>query len=395
MELRLADRVRNLKGNAIREIFKLLENPEVVSFAGGNPAPDTLECGRVREFADRALSAPDGWKILQYGSTEGYLPLRKSMLKYVERCGIFGMELDNNLIVSGGQQAIDLTLKAFVNKGDTVLVEDPTYLAFLHIAKTYEANIVGVASEDDGFDLADLEEKMKKYRPKVLYAVPNFSNPTGKTLPAEKRKAIAALAEQYDVIVLEDDPYRELRYSGEPQPAIKSFDRSGHVLYATSFSKTIAPALRVGAVFGAPEVVRKLVIGKQAADVHTATLPQAIVNEYLKDGIIETHIAECVSLYREKRDAMVAAIREHFPEDFRYVVPEGGLFLFGTFTSGLSAKALFPAAVEKYKVAYVCGNDFFADGRGDNCVRLNFSMASVENIRAGIERLGNMFKNRG
>ena len=395
MELRLADRVKDLKGNAIREIFKLLENPEVISFAGGNPAPETLECGRVRAFADKVLSAPDSWKILQYGSTEGYLPLRKSMLKYVERCGIFGMQLENNLIVSGGQQAIDLTLKAFVNKGDTVLVEDPTYLAFLHIAKTYEANIVGVASEDDGFDLADLEDKMKKYRPKVLYAVPNFSNPTGKTLPAEKRRAIAALAEKYDVIVLEDDPYRELRYSGQPQPAIKSFDTSGHVLYATSFSKTIAPALRVGAVFGAPEVVRKLVIGKQAADVHTVTLSQAIVNEYLQDGILDAHIAECTELYRGKRDAMVRAVGAYFPDSFRYVVPEGGLFLFGTFTDGLSAKALFTTAVEKYQVAYVCGNDFFADGRGDNCVRLNFSMASLERIEDGIARLGKMFHNKG
>ena len=395
MELRFADRVKNLKGNAIREIFKLLENPEVISFAGGNPDPATLECERVKKFAAKALSAPDGWRLLQYGSTEGYLPLRKAMCKYVERCGIFGMQLENNLIVSGGQQAIDLTLKAFINKGDTVLVEDPTYLAVLHICKTYEANVAGVKSEDDGFDLFDLEAKMKALRPKVFYAVPNFSNPTGKTLSAAKRKAIAELAAKYDVIVLEDDPYRELRYSGEPQPAIKSFDKTGHVLYATSFSKTIAPALRVGAVFGAPEIIRKLVIGKQAVDVHTASLTQAVVLEYLQNGVLEKHIAECVPLYREKRDAMVEAIRECFPADFRFVVPEGGLFLFGTFESGLSAKALFSRAVEEYKVAYVCGNDFFADGRGDNCVRLNFSNATLENIRIGVERLAELFGKEG
>ena len=395
MELHLADRVKDLKGNAIREIFKLLENPEVISFAGGNPAPETLECDRVRAFADEILSEKDGWKVLQYGSTEGYLPLRKALLDYVTRVGIRDLTLDECLVVSGGQQAIDLMSKAFLNKGDVVLVEDPTYLAVLHILKTYEAKAVGVRSEDDGLDLADLEDKVRTCHPKFLYVVPNFSNPAGKTLSAAKRKAIAELAERYDFLVLEDDPYRELRYSGEPVPSIKSFDRSGHVVYATSFSKTIAPALRVGGAFGHADIIRKLVIGKQATDVHTATIPQAIVCKYLVTGAIWDHIRDIVPMYREKRDAMVRAVRQNFPEDFRFVVPEGGLFLFGEFTGGLSAKALFHTAVEQYKVAYVCGNDFYADGRGDNSVRLNFSNASLEQIETGIRRLGEMFRKRG
>ena len=395
MAYSFADRMQNLEGNAIREIFKLLENPEVISFAGGNPDPAALECGRVRQFADEILSAPDGWKVLQYGSTEGYLPLRQALLSYVERVGIRGLELDNCLVVSGGQQAIDLVCKALLNKGDVVLVEDPTYLAVLHILKPYEARAVGVRSEDDGLDLADLEEKVKLHRPKFLYVVPNFSNPSGKTYSLAKRQAIADLAARYDFVVVEDDPYRELRYSGEPLPSVKSFDAAGRVLYVTSFSKTVAPALRVGGAFGDAELVRKLIIGKQAADVHTSSLPQAVVWKYLQTGAIWEHLAEIVPLYREKRDAMVRAVDAYFPADFSYVVPAGGLFLFGTFTEGLSAKALFSTAVNKYRAAYVCGSDFYADGRGDNSVRLNFSNASVDNIEQGIRRLGEMFRKRG
>ena len=392
MEYRFSDRMQGISGNAIREIFKLLDNPEVVSFAGGMPATDCLPVAQFRQMCDRLLSSPDAPVLLQYGATEGYLPLRRRLAEFVGRCGIGGISEDNVLVVTWGQQGIDLTYKIFINPGDAVLVEDPTYLAALHIAKTYQARAIGVRSGEEGIELEDLEAKIKAEHPKIFYIVPNFSNPTGKTLSAEKRKAIAELCAAHGVMVLEDDPYRELRYSGEPLPAIKSFDRAGNCIYLFSFSKTISPAMRVGAVVAEPEVIRKLTVGKQATDVHTATLLQAVAYEFIKDDTLDQQIARSVPLYREKRDVMLEALDRCMPASFTHTRPEGGLFIWGEFdpASKISAKAKFREAVEN-KVAYVCGNDFFADGRGDNCVRLNFSNETAERIVLGCERLGKLF----
>jgi len=390
MDYNFSDRLKNLQGNAIREIFKLLANPEVISFAGGMPATDCIALDLIKKYTNEVLSE-SGFPVLQYGATEGYLPLRNKLISYIEKTGLRNIELSNILVTSGGQQGIDLTFKAFINKGDCILVEDPTYLAVLHIAKTYEAKVVGVKSDADGINLEDLEDKIKTHKPKIFYVVPNFSNPTGKTLSEQKRKDIVSLTIKYNVIVLEDDPYRDLRYTKKPVNSIKSFDKAGNVIYLTSFSKIISPGLRVGAAFANEEIIRKLTIGKQATDVHTSTLSQAIVEKFLYGDTLEKLIAANVPKYKQRLDAMISAIKKYMPPSFKFTVPDGGLFIWGEFADGLSAKAYFQKAVTEHKVAYVCGNDFFADGHGDNFVRLNFSNASVEKIDEGIKKLGTMF----
>ncbi len=394
MNYNYSDRIKNLGGNAIREIFKLLQDPEVISFAGGFPTKTTLPTQMIAEVTQKLMASDKAQDILQYGETEGYKPLRYTAIDYVKRYGITGIDIDNTLIISGGQQGIDLTFKAFVNKGDVVLVEDPTYLASLHILKTYEGVPVGVKSNDNGLDIADLEEKIIKYSPKVLYIVPTFSNPTGKTYSVENRKAIAELTAKYNLIVLEDDPYSELRFSGERVPSIKSFDKAGNVIYITSFSKTLAPGLRTGIAIGDKAVIRKLTIGKQATDVHTCLLSQAIIDYFLRNNSMDDRLEQLKKVYLEKKTAMLEAIKKYMPKEFKYTNPDGGLFIFGEFDkeTGIDTLKVFPELVKKYKVAYVSGDSFFAGGDKFNTLRLNYSNATLEQIEDGICKMGKFFK---
>lgn len=389
-----SDRVKNLKGNAIREIFALLKDPELISFAGGFPTLQTLPNKEIKEITDCLMNSEKALHILQYGSTEGYTPLRNTVASFVKRYGIENVTEDNVLIVSGGQQTIDLTNKCFVNKGDTVLCEAPTYLAFLHILKTYEGNAVGVKSEEDGISISDLEEKIVKCQPKLLYLVPTFSNPTGKTLSEKKRKAIAELTAKYNVMVLEDDPYSELRFSGERVKSLKSFDKAGNVIFTASFSKTIAPGLRCGYCIADKEVIRKLTIGKQATDVHTSSLSQAIINEYLKKGLFEPHVESIKKVYKEKKDAMAEAIKKYMPCDkIKFTDPEGGLFIWGEFSDNIDTDEIFKDVCLKTKVAYVAGSTFFPGENVKNTFRLNYSNATLQQIDEGIKKLGDYFKN--
>ena len=390
MEYQFSDRVKDLKGNAIREIFKVLQDPEMISFAGGLPATNLLPAEKIKEFADKVLTETPT-PLLQYGATEGYMPCRLAFLEYVKRCGIEGIGVDGTLMISGGQQGIDLMCKAFLNKGDRVLVQDPTYLAVLHILKTYEAQAIGVKNSEDGLDTADLEEKIKEYNPKLVYLVPNFGNPTGKTMKMETRQKAYEICQKYGVVIIEDDPYRELRFQGEPIPSIKSLDKDNSVVvYLSSISKIISPGLRVGVAIGNEEIIRKMTIGKQAVDVHTNTLAQAIVTEFIKTGEIENQIKRGIPVYKEKKEAFCNALKKYMPSSFKFADVDGGLFVFGEFTDGTSAKAKFKEAIEN-KVAYVCGNDFFADGHGDNTIRLNYSNATLTQIETGVKRLGQIF----
>ena len=391
MDYQFSDRIKNLKGNAIREIFKLLSTPGIVSFAGGFPAKETLPVDEIKEIADKVLTC-HGAEILQYGGTEGYRPLIESAGEYVRRDGVTATP-DQTLIVSGGQQGIDLTFKAFINKGDRVLVENPTYLAALHILKTYEGEAIGVDSDFDGINIVDLAKKIVLYSPKILYLVPNFSNPTGKTLSLEKREAIHAICKKHGVIILEDNPYGEIRFSGSPVPAIKSFDNDdGIVIYQTSFSKVIAPGLRTGVVVASPEIIRKLTIGKQASDVHTSSLSQAIIDMYLREGRIEPHLKEIVPIYKAKKDAMYDAITKFMPKGIRFTNPDGGLFIFAEFArKGVNTDEIFKDVVEKTNCAYVPGSSFFADGKTFNTFRLNYSNATTQQIEKGIKSLAEYF----
>lgn len=389
MDFTYSDRLKDLGGNAIREIFKLLEDPQVVSFAGGFPTIDSLPNKDIAEITSELLNSNKAGEILQYGGTEGWTPFRQTTCDYVKRFGINNAKIENTLIVSGGQQTIDLMCKAFLNKGDVVLVEDPTYLACLHIIKTYEGKAVGVKSNNDGLDIADLEAKIIKFKPKFLYVVPTFSNPTGNTYSVQNRIAIAELTAKYGLPVLEDDPYSRLRFSGEAVPCLKSFEKDNNILFTTSFSKIIAPGLRTAVAVGDAGLIRKLTIGKQAADVHTSSLSQAIINEYLKKGLLDPHIANIIPCYKTKKDAMLNTLDKFMPKEFSYTNPDGGLFIWREADKkcGFNAVKAFPELVKKYKVAYVSGHSFFADESGTNTLRLNYSNASVEQITNGIEKM--------
>lgn len=394
MDYTFSERMKNMNGTATREIFKLLGDPSIISFAGGNPAIECLPTERVKEITGDICAAPDFARVLQYGLTAGFPELRELLCKYVESAGIIGAKTENVLVISGGQQGIDLALKAFINPGDVILVEDPTYLAFLQLANSYEGVCVGVRANDDGLDLADLEDKIKKHRPKMLYCVPTFSNPTGKTYSAENRKAIAEMTAKYGVIVIEDDPYSKLRFKGEYVPSLKSWDKAGNVIFISSFSKIISPGNRTGVAVADSAVIRKMEIGKQGTDLHTPNLSQMITYEYLRRGYLAPDLEKAVKIFGEKKGAMSEAIRKYMPEEFECTDPDGGLFIWGRLPERIDAAKLLPEAVARKKVAYIQGSVFFADGGGTNYIRLNYSYANVAQIEEGIERLAELFKEK-
>lgn len=386
-----SDRMSKMNGAATREILKLLTRPEIISFAGGFPATQCLPQKEVQQIANELLSEGVATKVLQYGKTEGFPELIEQLIDYVKSVNIEGIGAENVQIISGGQQGIDLMSKVFLNPGDVVLVENPTYLTALQIFDSYQANIIGVDADHDGLIIEDLEAKIKKYNPKLLYCVPTFSNPTGKTYTVENRKKIAEITAKYGVMVLEDDPYGKLRLEGTPVPSMKSFDKAGNVVYVTSFSKVLSPGLRVGAAVGNAEVIRKLAIAKQGVDVTTSNLSQLICAEYLKRNLLSKNIEKSLPVYRERRNAMIEAINKYMPEEYKYVKAEGGLFIWGEFNAPINTVELAPEAI-KHDVAYIQGQVFYADGSGLNTMRLNFSNSSVDRIDAGIHRLGDMFK---
>ena len=386
-----SDRMSKMNGSATREILKLLTRPEIISFAGGFPATQCLPQKEVQQIAYELLSEGRATTVLQYGKTEGFPELIEQLIDYVKSVDIEGISEENVQVISGGQQGIDLMSKVFLNPGDTVLVENPTYLTALQIFDSYQANIIGVDADHDGLIIEDLEAKIKKYNPKLLYCVPTFSNPTGKTYTVENRKKIAEITAKYGVMVLEDDPYGKLRLEGTPVPSMKSFDKAGNVVYVTSFSKVLSPGLRVGAAVGNAEVIRKLAIAKQGVDVTTSNLSQLICAEYLKRNLLSKNIEKSLPVYRERRNAMIEAINKYMPEEYKYVKAEGGLFIWGEFNAPVNTVELAPEAI-KHDVAYIQGQVFYADGSGLNTMRLNFSNSSVDRIDAGIHRLGDMFK---
>lgn len=392
MEYVFSDRLKNLEGNAIREIFKLISQPDMISFAGGLPATVCLPMEQIKAYMDELMVEKNRHMLLQYGETEGFRPLRQTITEYVKKVGINDATLDNTLILSGGQQGIDLLFKAFINKGDVVLVENPTYLACLHILKTYEGKPVGVNSFDDGIDEEDLINKIKEYKPKIFYIVPNFSNPTGKTLSEAKRKRIVDVCAENNVLILEDDPYGKLRFEGNDLKAMKAFDRTGNVVYISSFSKTVSPGMRVGFAVGDEKIIRKMTIGKQAVDVHTPTLNQAIVNEFIKGDVLEKHVAKCLPIYKEKKDFMIQMLEKYMPKSFKFTRPEGGIFIWGEFDkeAGIDTVKMFRKVVQK-KVAYVDGTSFFADGTGSNTLRFNFTNATMEQIEIGVKAMAEVF----
>ena len=380
--IQFANRFDGITGSAIREIFKMIAVPGMISFAGGNPSPSALPDETVSRIAQQVL-AEKGKQILQYGATEGYPPFLESLKSYVEEqlgCGIPAV-----LPVTGSTQAMDLLCKALINPGDVILVENPSFLGNLQCMKLYQAKLVPVDSDENGLILDKLEQAMQEHHPKMLYVIPTFQNPTGKTLAADRRKPIAELAAKYGVVIAEDDPYRDLRYAGTPAPSIKSFDKEGWVVFLGSFSKIISPGLRVGFMAGDPQILRKCTLGKQSSDVHTANLNQAIVDQYLRQGLLPDHIKRICADYKVQLDAMLEELAK-FPDGTTATRPEGGLFTWVELPEGIDAKDLLEKAVARH-VAYVPGTHFYADGGHPNTLRLNFSNSTVEQIHTGMQVL--------
>lgn len=384
--LHFAHRFDTISGSAIREIFKMIAQPNMISFAGGNPAVSALPDDVCAEIA-RDVLQKDGKRILQYGATEGYPPFVESLHTYAETQ--LGCSIPGVLPVTGSTQAMDLLCKALINPGDVILVENPSFLGNMQCMRLYQAKLIPVESDENGIIPEKLEETIRQHHPKLLYTIPTFQNPTGITLSAERRAPIAALAAKYGVVVAEDDPYRDLRYAGTPCPSIKSFDKDGWVIFLGSFSKIISPGLRVGFMAGDSRILRKCTIGKQSTDVHTSNLPQAIVDQYLRRGLLPDHIASICESYRAQMNAMLDDLST-FPEGTQYTHPEGGLFIFVTLPEGIDAKELLTQAVEKH-VAYVPGTHFFCDGGHENTLRLNFSNASINQIHQGMNALREIF----
>lgn len=384
MEFSFAHRFDNMSGSAIRAIFSLLKDPEIISFGGGNPAGEAFPGNHLSDIAARLLrEQPE--IMLQYGQTEGYAPLRQAIAE------MYGVSTDMVLITVGAMQAVDLIAKAMLNEGDCVLVENPTFLGSLQTFKMYQPKLKAVKTDKDGIIISDLESKIKEYNPKLLYVIPNFQNPTGITTALERRQAISDLASKYNLLVIEDDPYGRLRYEGQALPSIFSMNKTGSLVYLTSFSKTISPGLRVGAAIGDPQLISKMTVGAQGETVHCSVLNQAMVYEFIKSGQYEPHIESMCRLYKSRRDNMLSLIEETMPPDVTYTHPEGGLFLWCTLPQGTDTVELFKKAVEN-KVAFVPGASFYCENPENNTLRLNFSFVNEQKAEKGIKILAKTIK---
>ncbi len=384
--MKFAKRMESLKASEIREILKLIENPEIISFAGGLPAPELFPVEEMKAVS-KAVLEEDGEKALQYSSTEGYLPLREKIAKRMEEAGV-KTTADNILITNGSQQGLDLSGKVFLNKGDIVLCESPSYLGAINAFKSYSPGFVEIDTDDEGMDMEMLEKIIKETdNIKIIYVIPDFQNPSGRTWSIERRKRLVELANEYDLPIVEDNPYGELRFEGERPPSIKAYDTQGRVVYLGSFSKIFCPGLRLGWTLGEGEVLQKYIFVKQGTDLHTNTLTQREINKFMEIYSIDEHIEKIKKVYRKRRDVMMTAIRKHFPKEVKYTYPQGGIFTWCELPEGMDAKEVFKKSIEE-NVAFVPGGSFYPNGGRENTFRLNYSMMSEENIQVGIRRLG-------
>jgi 2-aminoadipate transaminase len=387
-----ARRTHRMRGSAIRELLKVMERPGFISFAGGLPAPELFPTEEISAVCGRILHEA-GAVALQYSATEGYRPLRELIASRLAADGL-AVDADNILITTGSQQALDLVGKILIDSGDAVVVESPTYLAALQAWNAYEADFVGVASDDYGMDLDQLATVTHR-QPKLIYCQPNFQNPRGVTLSLDRRNRLIELSLDYGIPVVEDDPYLELRFEGQHLPGLIALETArqrdgeryhGNVISLGTFSKILAPGLRVGWVVASPEVITQLTLAKQGTDLHTSTFDQMIAYEMLRSGFLERHKHVIVHTYRERRDAMVDAFAHSFPRGTRWTHPEGGMFLWVELPESIDAADLLQRAMEQ-QVALVPGAGFHVNGTGHNTMRLNFSNSTPEQIREGIGRL--------
>jgi 2-aminoadipate transaminase len=383
--------------SVIRELLKLTEQPDIISFGGGLPAPEVFP---IKEFqaACNYVLENQGAQALQYSTTEGYRPLREMIAQRIARYAV-SVTPENIQITSGSQQALDFLGRVFINQGDHIVVESPTYLGALQAWNAYGAQYISVPSDENGM-VTDELEKALRIGPKFIYVLPNFQNPGGTTLSLERRRRLVELADQYGVPIIEDDPYGQLRFEGEHLPSLVALDSkyrgdngcyTGNVIYLSTFSKILAPGIRLAWVIAPEQVIRKLVHAKQAADLSTAAFTQMVAYQVGKDGFLDEHVKVIRATYKERRDVMLEMMDEMFPPGVHWTHPLGGMFLWGILPEEMDAAEVLKVAIER-KVAFVPGESFHPNGGGKNTMRLNFSYSNPETIREGITRLGRVLK---
>jgi 2-aminoadipate transaminase len=376
-----------MRSSAIRELLKLTEEPDIISFAGGLPSPDVFPANDFRSACMHVLEE-HGPEALQYGTTEGFTPLRQMIARHAKRYGITAGP-ENILMTCGSQQALDLIGKVFIDPGDPIIVEKPTYLGALQAWNAYEANFLGVPIDDEGIRLDELEQALNAGG-KFVYIMPNFQNPTGVTLSLERRKRLIELVAKHEVPLIEDDPYGQLRYEGKHIAPLFALD-GPDVIYLSTFSKILSPGLRLGWIVAPPDIIHRLVQAKQGTDLHTSTLIQMVVYEVSHGGFLDRQVRTIRSVYRERRDSMLSAMKKYFPAGVTWTQPYGGLFLWVTLPASLDSADVLREAL-KEKVAFVPGASFYPDGSGANTMRLNFSYSKPAIIEEGIRRLGKVLK---
>jgi len=391
MEYNFSDNVKALKPSAIREILKLSSTPGMIPFSAGNPAPEAFPFEQIEKISKEILEK-EPIAALQYSVTEGYAPLCSAIKEYLNKKYGLVNEGEELIVTSGAQQAITLSAMVLCNKGDYLAAEDPSFIGSLNAFRAYGINLVGVKTESDGVDLAALEDAFKNKKVKVFYTIPNFQNPSGITMSLEKRKAVLALAEKYNVVIIEDDPYGELRFKGEFLPSINSFDTKGQVIYVGSFSKVISPGMRVGYCLANQELIKKITVCKQTADVHTNIWAQMVAHKFLTEYDFEGHLNKIREIYRKKAELMMELCDKHLAPTITYQKVEGGLFLWCKLPDSVKMTDFCKYAVQN-GVATVPGTAFLCDTEADTqYFRINYSTPTDEQIISGVEKLGKFIK---
>lgn len=386
MNISYAERTQKLKASEIRELLKLTEKPEIISFAGGLPAPELFPLERIAEVTTRVINEK-GMIALQYASTDGYLPLREIIVE--ERVKPTGVNctVNNILLTNGSQQALEFSAKLFINKGDIIAVESPSYLGAINAFLPYEPEFLEIPMDENGMLVEKLEEALANgANIKMIYTIPEFQNPSGITMSVERRKRLTEIAAKYKIPVIEDSPYGELRFEGEKLPSVMSLDKSGYVINLGTFSKTFCPGLRLGWICADEEIIKKYILIKQGADLQCNTLSQVIAAEFMKEYSLDEHIEKIIKVYRKRRDLMLNTMKEYFPKEVKYTHPNGGLFTWVELKEGLDTKEIGMEAL-KENVAFVPGASFFASSGKTNCFRLNYSNMPEDKIVEGIKRL--------
>ncbi len=392
-----SERVLKMRSSEIRELLELSQQPGVISFAGGLPNPNAFPADVINEIIDKILNSDEASTALQYGPTPGLRQFREELTRFVAKSHIKA-KIENTLVTVGSQQALDLVGRVFIDEGDVILVGLPTYLGAINAFLAYGAKLVGVPLDENGLRVDLLEEKIKELKRKgekvkMIYTVPTFQNPAGVELSEDRRKRLAEIAIEHDLLIVEDEPYRMLRFEGKELYPIKYYDDGQHVIYMATFSKILSPGFRLAYVIASEEITRKLIIAKQSVDLCTPSFTQMIAYHYIKNGYIEKHIPRIVEMYKRKRDIMLEAMEKYFPDGCKWTKPKGGMFVWVELPKNVSSIEMLKDAINE-KVAYVHGKAFHVDGSGENTMRLNFTNPKDELIEEGIKRLANVIKKR-